>query len=120
MSKMKREEFVEAVEKSDDWMEFEDTLREDNKDDGYVRSFQSWARDDEGKKFALNAHVYDMLPNAPYDTGVDMEVQFNGHVDEKETFEVIKSHHGETPEEAKEWFEEMWNRMECGYYEKYR
>lgn len=91
----------------------------------YKYSYQLRVRDEEGvTKYFINANLYDYndmyksdrLPQAlKDDLQVEFSVQYNGHSDQQETFNV--NYFGKDVDDVMKFYEKVFVNMGCEYYD---
>jgi len=88
----------------------------------YVESFEKRFEDEQGKKYFIHLDCWDLRKLVKFKEDVDFgaKVQFDN--DKGETFDVsyFITSGRTTIEEVERFFENMWVKMECSYYENYR
>lgn len=86
-----------------------------------TKSFQKCFKDDVGKKYYINIKRWDFPPHPytgePIPTSYEFEVQFN--TEDDRVMDLTLFSHGWTIENAEEFVEEMWHKMNLRYYEKW-
>jgi len=87
----------------------------------YIESFEKRFDDEHGKKYFIHLDCWDLRSLAKFKKDVDFgaKTQFNN--ENGETFDVsyfVRT--GETTiEDVEKFFENMWVKMECAYYEEF-
>ena len=86
-----------------------------------TKFFQKCFSDDVGKKYYIDIKRWDFPPhpytNEQIPTSYEFEVQFNTQDDK--VFNLTLFSHGWTIENAEEFVEDMWQKMNLKYYERW-
>ena len=91
------------------------------KHEKYDRVWAKWIKDDVGKKFNVVIKFWQFskysTDERPVEDSFSASCQFD--IRGKKTFDVDLHVRDMNPQEIVDWFDNMFHKMECAYYEKY-